>query len=233
MMNLSQMAAARDSAPHGTCPTCGWSGHDWAFDHQPRCTKCYRRKRTDRARSRERVNVEKRLMRTAQAEEPHSVLHRTAVRVPLLAGALIASGVAAYYGLGLHLGTGGLVLLVAGGVGLLALVVFADRVSHGELSKRLVLVRARLRRLVEERDRRLDEAEAFYESPEWKAVRAAVIEEQGASCRDCGAAIDSDGEVTVGHTLARSEYPHLALSRDNLRVLCRSCNSRKRGREPD
>jgi 5-methylcytosine-specific restriction endonuclease McrA len=122
---------------------------------------------------------------------------------------------------------------VGSSVGLLALLFFAERVSHGELSKRLVLVRARLTRLVEERNRRMDDAEAFYESPEWKAVRAAVIEEQGASCRDCGTAIDSDGEVTVGHRLARSEYPHLALSRDNLRVLCRSCNSRKRGRELD
>ena len=79
----------------------------------------------------------------------------------------------------------------------------------------------------------MDDAEAFYESPEWEAVRAAIIEEQGSTCRDCGAAIDSDGAVTVGHRLPRSEYPHLALSRDNLRVLCRSRSSRKRGREPD
>jgi hypothetical protein len=177
--------------------------------------------------------VEKRLMRTAQAEVPHSVLHRTAVRIPLLAGTLIASGVVAYYGFDLHLGTAGPFLLVGCSVGLLALLVFADRVIDGELSKRLVLVRVRLTRLVEERNRRMDDAEAFYESPEWEAVRAAIIEEQGSSCRDCGAAIDSDGEVTVGHRLPRSEYPHLALSRDNLRVLCRSCNSRKRGREPD
>ena len=151
----------------------------------------------------------------------------------MLAGALIASGLVAYYGLALDFGTAGPSLLVACAVGLLALVVFADRVTDGELSKRLVRVRARLTRLVEERDRRMDEAEAFYESPEWKVLRDAIIEEQGSSCRECGAAIDSDGEVTVGHRLARSEYPHLALSRDNLRVLCRPCNPRKRGREPD
>ena len=33
-------------------------------------------------------------------------------------------------------------------------------------------------------DRRRDDEETFYESPEWKAVRAAIIEEQGSSCRD-------------------------------------------------
>jgi hypothetical protein len=172
-------------------------------------------------------------MRTAQAQVPHGFVYRAAVRIPLLAGALIASGLVAYYGLDLHFGTTGPFLLVACAVGLLALLVFADRVSDGELSKRLVLVRARLTRLVEERNRRMDDAEAFYESPEWKVVRDAIIEEQGSSCRDCGAAIDNRGEVTVGHRLARSEHPHLALSRDNLRVLCRSCNPRKRGREPD
>jgi hypothetical protein len=151
----------------------------------------------------------------------------------LLAGALIASGLVAYYGFDLPFGIEGPFLLVACSVGLLALLVFADRVSDGELSKRFVLVRARLTRLVEERNRRIDDADAFYESPEWTVLRDAIIEEQGSTCDDCGAAIDSDGEVTVGHRLARSEYPHLALSRDNLQVLCRSCNPRKRGREPD
>ena len=36
-----------------------------------------------------------------------------------------------------------------------------------------------------------------------------------------------DDDVTVDHKKPRSKYPSLALKRDNLRVLCRVCNSRK------
>lgn len=172
-------------------------------------------------------------MRTAQAQVPHSVLHRAADRIPLLAGALMAGGLIAYYVFDLHFGIEGRYLLVAWSVGLLALLVLADRVSDGELSKRLVPVRARLTRLVEERSRRIDDADAFYSSPEWKLLREAIIEEQGRICGDCGTAIDSRMKVTVGHRLPRNKYPRLALSRDNLNVLCRSCNSRRRDREPE
>jgi hypothetical protein len=150
-----------------------------------------------------------------------------------LAGALIAGGLIAYYVFDPHFGIEGRYLLAAWSVGLLVLLVLADRASDGELSKRFVLVRARLRRLVEERNRRIDDADAFYTSPEWKLLRDAIIEEQGRICRDCGAAINSGLEVTVGHVLPRSRYPHLALSRDNLQVLCRSCNSGKRDRDPE
>jgi hypothetical protein len=144
----------------------------------------------------------------------------------------MASGLIAYYVFDLHFGIEGRYLLVAWSVVLLALFVLADRVSDGELSKRLVPVRARLTRLVEERNRRIDDADAFYTSPEWKLLREAIIEEQGRICGDCGAAIDSRMEITVGHRLPRNKYPRLALSRDNLNVLCRSCNSRRRDREP-
>ena len=173
------VAAPRDSAPHGTCPICGWSGYDWAFRHQPHCTKCYQEERPERARDRERVNAEKRLMRTAQAQVPHSVLHRAADRIPLLAGALIAGGLIAHYVFDLHFGIEDRYLLVAWSVGLLVLLVLADRVSDGELSKRFVLVRARLTRLVEERNRRIDEADAVHTSPKWRLLRDAIVKEQG------------------------------------------------------
>jgi hypothetical protein len=145
----------------------------------------------------------------------------------------MAGGLIAYYAFDLHFGIEGRYLLVAWSAGLLALLVFADRVSDGELSKRLVRVRARLTRLVEERSRWIGDANTFYTSPEWKLLREAIIEEQGHSCGDCGAAIDSRMKVTVGHRLPRNKYPSLALSRDNLNVLCRSCSLRRRDREPE
>jgi hypothetical protein len=69
-----------------------------------------------------------------------------------LAGAPIAGGLIAYSVFDWHLGIEGRYILVAWSVGLLALLVLGDRVSDGELSKRFVLVRARLTRLLEERN---------------------------------------------------------------------------------
>lgn len=54
----------------------------------------------------------------------------------------------------------------------------------------------------------------------------------GRICRNCGAEIGSQKEVTVSHVLPRGKYPHLALPRDNVQLQCRSCNSKKRAREP-
>jgi hypothetical protein len=170
-------------------------------------------------------------MRNAQAQVPHSVLQRAADRIPYLAGALIVGGLIAYSVFDSRFGLEGRYLLVAWSVGLLVLLVLAERVSDGELSKRFVLVRARLKRLAEERNRRIDDANAFYASPEWKILRDATIKEQGRICRDCGAEIGSHKDVTVSHVLPRGKYPHLALSRDNVQVRCRSCNSKKRDRE--
>ena len=68
---------------------------------------------------------------------------------------------------------------------------------------------------------------AFYASSEWKALRSVVIREDGKSCAICGRDTIDSSDVTVDHILPRSKYPHLALNRSNLRVLCRSCNSAK------
>src|SRR5262249_47582701 len=65
----------------------------------------------------------------------------------------------------------------------------------------------------------------FYGTEEWRHVRAAVIRRDGRTCRVCSAVILFGRDLTVDHILPRSRYPHLALDRTNLRVLCRRCNS--------
>jgi hypothetical protein len=227
------MAHDRNSAPYGTCPACGWSGHDWAFTHQQRCGNCYREGREGRAAERRERNVEKRLMQTAQAEVPQSLRHRLGRWIPALGVALLVGGSIAFFALDLDAYVGGRYLLLVLAVCLLAVLVLANRMAAGELAKRLVLVRGRLTGLIGERSRRVQESEAFYASPEWKDLRDAVIEEQGLVCRGCGAALGSGGEATVGHVRSRGDRPDLALSEDNLQVLCRTCNPTKRNREPE
>ena len=46
-----------------------------------------------------------------------------------------------------------------------------------------------------------------------------------------GIAFRKDSDITVDHIKPRSKYPELALEIENLRVLCRSCNSKKGGKE--
>ncbi len=65
----------------------------------------------------------------------------------------------------------------------------------------------------------------FYSSPEWQTLRASVIREEGKYCDDCGIRINRDQDITVDHVLPRNKHPELALRRDNLRVLCRSCST--------
>jgi len=85
----------------------------------------------------------------------------------------------------------------------------------------------RVRELAEERKQRLDETQQFYSSPEWQLVRDQVIREEGHQCSECGEHIQYKEDITVDHIRPRIKYPDLAFERRNLRVLCRSCNSRK------
>jgi hypothetical protein len=69
----------------------------------------------------------------------------------------------------------------------------------------------------------------FYTTPEWRAVRLAVIERDGPICRWC-TQLASLTDLTVDHVKPRSLFPELALDLGNLQVLCRSCNSKKGAR---
>ncbi|MFC1869686.1 HNH endonuclease [Chloroflexota bacterium] len=92
-------------------------------------------------------------------------------------------------------------------------------------------VNARIFELAEERRQKIEEQEIFYDSPEWMVMRSKVIEEEGPVCNECKKNIPVKRDISVDHIKPRSKYPELALDRTNLRVLCRSCNSRKGARD--
>lgn len=89
------------------------------------------------------------------------------------------------------------------------------------------LSNARFVDLAEERRDTIEERQTFYGSPEWRAIRAAVIREQGRVCMSCRRYILQDDDLTIDHIKPRSIYPELSLVKDNLQVLCRACNSSK------
>lgn len=109
--------------------------------------------------------------------------------------------------------------------------VIIDRILARPKKEREERVGIRMAELAEERKEKLEEQERFYSSPEWVAIRKQVIEEEGRVCAECGKKIKNNNDMTIDHKYPRSKYPDLALRRENLRVLCRRCNSRKGSHE--
>ena len=60
----------------------------------------------------------------------------------------------------------------------------------------------------------------FYLTQEWRAVRYAVLKKSKGKCELCGA----EDKLQVDHIKPRSTHPELALSLNNLQVLCEDCN---------
>jgi len=109
--------------------------------------------------------------------------------------------------------------------------VIIDRILAKPKKERAYKISARIVELAEERKRKIEEAEQFYSSPEWDMLRKQVIKQKGKVCAECGRRITQNSDITVDHIKPRSRYPDLALKIENLRVLCRSCNSAKGNRE--
>ena len=65
---------------------------------------------------------------------------------------------------------------------------------------------------------------SFYESDSWRLLRYQALKRHGAKCQLCGATKQDGAILQVDHIKPRSKYPNLALSLDNLQVLCRPCN---------
>ena len=102
-----------------------------------------------------------------------------------------------------------------------------DLLFSGPIEKRNNAVKSLTIELAQERAETYEDRERFYGSPEWRKLRETVIKEDGPICGDCRRRIKKEVDITVDHIRPRSKYPHLALDRNNLRVLCRSCNSSK------
>ena len=178
-------------------------------------------------------NVGRRLRKTAEAEVPRGAVEKAGN----LAGALLfpISWVSCPFvartffdewsgALWLFVFAWALLLPYAG---LLAI----DAATAKPRRERQRRVDARVLALAEERRREIEERKAFYSSPEWKLIREQVIREEGRTCADCGRQINDGADIAVDHKQPRSKYPELALRRDNLRVICRQCNSRKAARD--
>ena len=100
---------------------------------------------------------------------------------------------------------------------------YLDRPRDNKIQERVI-------QLAKYRQESIDEASRFYNSPEWSTLRNRVIREEGKQCNICYRIIKKPEDLTVDHIKPRSVFPELALQRENLRVVCRSCNSRKGAR---
>lgn len=68
----------------------------------------------------------------------------------------------------------------------------------------------------------------FLTSYEWRKLRMEVIKERGTTCECCGANAQRDRvRINVDHIKPRRQFPHLALDKSNLQVLCEPCNHGK------
>jgi len=81
--------------------------------------------------------------------------------------------------------------------------------------------------LVTIRKQKIEEQQLFYNSPEWKKIRAQIIREHQHICNECKQKIIKNEDLTVDHIKPRIKFPKLALEKSNLQILCRKCNSSK------
>ena len=69
--------------------------------------------------------------------------------------------------------------------------------------------------------------DAFLQSYEWRRLRMRALKKHGARCQCCGARPSDGAVMNVDHIKPRKVFPELALSLDNLQVLCGDCNHGK------
>jgi len=77
------------------------------------------------------------------------------------------------------------------------------------------------------RNKKTTRAGDFYSSKQWASVRYAALIRADGRCKCCGASAADGARLHVDHIKPRSKFPELALSLDNMQVLCDMCNVAK------
>ena len=67
----------------------------------------------------------------------------------------------------------------------------------------------------------------FLETYAWRKVRMEALLKYGPRCMCCGATPQTGAVMNVDHIKPRKTYPELALSVENLQILCGECNHGK------
>ena len=161
--------------------------------------------------------IEKRLRREASSLLPESRLDRLAEGIAIICIPL--TGISLYIAL-FQWNKDSVILLIT--IPVIGFIVYHILLWPGKR-----LLNKKTLELAEDRKNKLDEYERFYTSSEWQRLRKNVIAENDGRCCMCGKKIRKDFDTTVDHIKPRSLYPELSLVKENLRVLCRSCNSSK------
>lgn len=64
-------------------------------------------------------------------------------------------------------------------------------------------------------------------SRKYKEVRLRVLARDGYVCFYCGHEGTKENGLTIDHIIAVSKAPELAIDESNMRIACKSCNSKK------
>ena len=67
-------------------------------------------------------------------------------------------------------------------------------------------------------------------SRKYKEVRLRVLARDGYTCYYCGHEGQDGNGLTIDHVIPVSKAPELAIDESNMRIACKSCNSRKGSR---
>jgi 5-methylcytosine-specific restriction endonuclease McrA len=67
----------------------------------------------------------------------------------------------------------------------------------------------------------------FLETYAWRKVRMEALLKYGPKCMCCGATPKTGAVMNVDHIKPRKTHPELALSLENLQILCNECNHGK------